>query len=615
MAGKDRKAGGLSLVGDVIDAALPAPAIGRRRGGDGPDEPELPLLPAGCPVKPLGHKGLLNYFLDEAGQLIAIDPQKLGQAAIKKIFGRQSQLCDAYWPRFSDKRDSEDKPIQNGWKPEVARDMLQRACAYEGIFDPQGKVRDRGAHRGRSGELVVHCGDVIYIGETANEAGGYVDAGLYDGFVYPTNAAIPRPHHDGCDTTIGMDLLKLLRAWYWFRPKIDPMLLLGFIAAGMIGGALRWRPHAWITGSSATGKSSLQLVLELLLDGGALHTHEATEAALRQLMGQQTLPVFFDELEAEEDNRRSLAVVKLARLASSGGRIARGGQDHVAHEFVARSCFLFSSILLPPILSQDRNRLAILELREIPAGAVPPKTDDAEIRDWGQRIRRRLIDQWPRFEDTLHMYRASLAKNGHGGRSQDQFGTLLACADLLLYDDVPDLELADDWGAELAIDTLAEKATDQTDQQEAVQFLGGAMLQVRGGDEPKPISRHIVIAARALNANLPDPDLAPLERLENHGMKLVNAVDRGEGKDGRQNMGAVRAKPGEPMFLAVANKHGALDRLFQGTRWSNGVWSQSLGRVAGAHSRVKVRFAGSSPIWATLIPLDTIVELKDDEAA
>jgi hypothetical protein len=380
----------------------------------------------------------------------------------------------------------------------------------------------------------------------------------------------------------------------------------------MLGGALRWRPHAWITGSSATGKSTLQLVLELLLDGGALHTHEATEAALRQLMGQQTLPVFFDELEAEQDNRRSLAVVKLARLASSGGRIARGGQDHVAHEFVARSCFLFSSILLPPILSQDRNRLAILELAEIPAGATAPKVDDAEVRLWGQRIRRRLVDQWPRFEETLHLYQASLARNGHGGRSQDQFGTLLACADLLLYDDVPDVELCDEWGADMAVDTLAEKATDQTDQQEAVQYLGGAMLQVRGGDEPKPISRHIVNAASSIGL---DGDGAALDRLENHGMKLVNAVDRGEGKDGRANIGAVKAKAGEPIFLAIANKHGALDRLFQNTRWSDGVWSQSMGRVKGAHSRVKVRFAGGAAIWATLIPLAAIVEMRDDGPA
>jgi hypothetical protein len=35
-------------------------------------------------------------------------------------------------------------------------------------------------------------------------------------------------------------------------------------------------------------------------------------------------------------------VIKLARLASSEGVIFRGGSDHVATEFVARSCFYFT---------------------------------------------------------------------------------------------------------------------------------------------------------------------------------------------------------------------------------------------------------------------------------
>jgi adenylylsulfate kinase-like enzyme len=83
------------------------------------------------------------------------------------------------------------------------------------------------------------------------------------------------------------------------------MLLLGWTGCALIAGALPWRPHVWVTGSSATGKSTLQKALEHLLDGGALHTQDATEAALRQLLKQQTLPVLFDELEANEDNRRA----------------------------------------------------------------------------------------------------------------------------------------------------------------------------------------------------------------------------------------------------------------------------------------------------------------------
>jgi hypothetical protein len=100
--------------------------------------------------------------------------------------------------------------------------------------------------------------------------------------------------------------------------------------------------------------------------GAVLRTHDATEASIRQVLGKQTLPVFFDELEAEANSDRAMRVIKLARLASSAGVIYRGGSDHQATEFIARSCFYFTSILMPAMLAQDRNRLAILELGRSP---------------------------------------------------------------------------------------------------------------------------------------------------------------------------------------------------------------------------------------------------------
>jgi hypothetical protein len=93
------------------------------------------------------------------------------------------------------------------------------------------------------------------------------------------------------------------------------------------------------------------------------------------VLGKQTLPVFFDELEAEANNDRAQRVIKLARLASSEGVIFKGGSDHRATEFVARSCFYFTSILMPHMLSQDRNRMAILELKPIPNKAREPMLD------------------------------------------------------------------------------------------------------------------------------------------------------------------------------------------------------------------------------------------------
>lgn len=588
--------GGLKAVADAVDAAKPAPKVGARRRHAGEEnEPELPMLPAGCPVQPLGKLGQVCYFLDEAGQLIALDPQKIGKNHIRSLFGRKSELCDTYWPRFND------KGIQNGWKPEIAGDLLMRACAWEGIFDPQGKVRGRGAHRGEDGELVLHCGDKVYFAGTTSP--GYMDPGSIGGFVYPTAPSMPRPDPEDITSSPASELLGMIRTWRWARPIIDPMLLLGWIGAARIGGALIWRPHVWVTGSSATGKSTLQQLLEHVFDGGALHTHDASEASLRQILKQQTLPVFFDELEAEEDNRKNKTIIKLARLASSGAVVLRGGQDHIGHEFIVRSCFLFSSILLPPMLEQDRNRLAILELLRLGDDASRPILNEKELGLLGRQLIKRMADQWWRFGETLDKYQRALADVGHGGRSQDQFGTILACADLMLYDATDD-DVVKEWAQRLEATSLAEKSTDISDEDEIVQFLGNSFLPAqRGGEEPEPIVRFIRAGLQ------PDGDKAR-SRLENFGMRLVEAVPKDDGTFGAKRPG-VNLASGE-LYLSIANVHEGLTKIFMNKRWGEGVWTQSLARVPGAIKRVKVRFAGGKAQWSTMIPLPAIIELTEE---
>lgn len=600
-----KEKGGLHLVGDAIDGVKPAPVLDEpRRERDkrtgGPDEPELPLLPAGCPVQPLGKLGQVCFFLDEAGQLIALDPQKVGKNHIRNLFGRRSYLCDEYWPRHN-----ADGEI-TGWKPEIAGDLLMRACAWEGIFDPQGHVRGRGAHLGVDGELILHRGDKVYF--AGCEDSGYSNPGLIGKFVYPTAPALPRPDPEAIDTAPAEELLALFRTWEWARPLADPLLLLGWVGAAMIGGALRWRPHVWVTGSSSTGKSTLQELLELLFDGAALHTHDATEAALRQLLKQQTLPVFFDELESEEDNRRNKAVIKLARLASSGAVVLRGGQDHQGHEFVARSCFLFSSILLPPMLSQDRNRMAVLDLERLPKGKARPDLNSDHYNQLGRMLMKRMAEQWHRLDQTMRDYHSALMDQGHSSRGADQFGALLTCADLLLYDE-SDEDVIAERAEMLAASNLTETATGQSDEEEIVDFLANSFMPFqRGGDEPEPI-------VRLLHAALePDGDRART-RLENIGLKIMHVtvenVPGGEAK--RSAKARKQTDPAHECHLAICNAHEALERVFKDQRWAEGVWSQSFGRVVGGHKRVKVRYAGGKSQWSTLIPLTAILEFASEE--
>jgi hypothetical protein len=600
--------GGLKVVGQALDAARPAPKVGRGRKEE--EQRELPLLPAGCPVKPLGKLGQLCHYLDEQGQHIALNPRDHGKTHIQSLFGRQSGLVHSYWPRFGKPDPKTGEPTITGWMPEKAAEILQAACAHQGLFDPQGKIRGRGAWRGSQGELIIHHGDKIY------RAGGppgfaWEDPALIDGYVYPTAPAMPRPEVGQVSDVAGKQLLELLRQWHWERPKIDPYLLLGFIAAAPFGGALDWRPHLWVTGDSSTGKSTLEKkLLAPLFDGLSLRTHDATEASIRQVLGKQTLPVFFDELEAQANSDREFRVIKLARLASSEGVIFRGGSDHQATEFVARSCFYFTSILMPAMLAQDRNRMAILELKPIPDKAREPMIERAAIVQLGKELRRRVIDQWDRYDATLQAYRRALAGVGHGGRSADQFGTLLAMADLLMFDGPePEPESLVDWAETLKASDLAETADNRSDADEACEFLTGFPLQLRGGDEPQPISRFIERGlGRGMSTDMFNDPTSEVCRarstLENHGLKLVVRTEKG----------AAEPAPGVvPTHLAIANSHEALDRLFRPKRWAAGVWSQTFGRVPGAVRRVQVRYAGDKGRKSTLVPIAAL--LGEPEAA
>ena len=242
-----RKGGGApSPLDRALDSPTPAPKVGRQRTQSevANDEPELPLLPPGCPVTPLGVDGQVHYYLDERRQLIGLDPQKHGKTHILALFGRKSPMCLEWLPRIGD------GGRVTGWRPEDAARILMQSCSNAGIFNPQGRVRGRGAWTGEDGELILHCGDKIYI--TGPEE-GWREPELIGRYVYPAASELPRPHPDKVGPDVAERVLQLFNAWNWSRSRIDPMLLLGHTAASMIGGALEWRPHAWVTGSTATG--------------------------------------------------------------------------------------------------------------------------------------------------------------------------------------------------------------------------------------------------------------------------------------------------------------------------------------------------------------------------
>ena len=454
-----------------------------------------------------------------------------------------------------------------------------------------------------------------------------------------------RPALKPAGPAAAQQILRVLKSWHWERPDIDPHLCLGWIAGSLVCGALDWRPMIWLTGDRGTGKSTLWRLVQLLLgENGLLHASEVTEAWVRQTLKMRVLPVALDEIEADADGRRVGNIVKLARLASSGGKIGRGGADHEAQDFVMRSSFFFSSILHAPLTPQDKSRIAVLDL--LPHdGKRPPAFDPELLRDaatragcapeaflplikgngepimrpafydqLGQMLRRRLVDHWHRLDSVIEGYREALGANGHDARGQDQFGTLLGCADLLLYDEAGDdeYETYAAWGRALAVNRA--DAAEDDEPMLVIQRMATTALPGRGGDEPETLAMWIakVIAAdtdeeRAKRAQ---------KRLEMAGVVVVLSElnDKGVRRTKRFHGGPVPTHPTSPRaYLAVAAAHQGLELLLRDTRWHSGVWNQALGRLDGAIKRVKVQIGGR-PEWTTLVPLAAFASDLGDEA-
>jgi hypothetical protein len=548
-------------------------------------------LPPDCPVSPLGTYDGAFFYLDTVGQLRSLKARDHGNKDLLALFAPKTGFLHETWPRY-DKEGN-----LTGWRPEEAGEVLMCACAAAGVWNAQDKRRDRGVWLDAAGGLIVHVGDEVLI------EGQWQKTGMHGRYVYPSAPPVPRPLDGPADTDAIDELLGLIRSWNWQRPETDPYLLLGWMACAFLGGALDWRPIVWLTGDKGTGKSTLHALIKGVMGEGLLSTSDASEAGVRQSVGHQTLPVAIDEAEAEEDNRKLKALVKLARQASSGGNVVRGGSDHTAHAFTARACFLLSSILIPPLQGQDRSRLAVLDLGPFPKEAREPVLDAGWMEKVGGTLRRRLLDGWPRFGETLRAYREMLREAGHDGRGSAQFGVLLAGADLLLSSTTPKPEDIEPWKALMGAGVLGETREAMTDTDRCLAHLLTSAATLEGGSRPQTVAHWIGRAADELDA---EPDLATGKRPDTAARSLavlgLRVMDRTDKKSRTQRR-----------WVMVPVAHQGLAKLFQGTHWqassgAAGVWGQSLGRLVMAERDQNVRIGGVQQ-KCVAIPLERCLDM------
>ena len=551
-------------------------------------------LPEDALIEPLGSRGRMMYFLNDGQEFVDCRDTELGSAFIVKLFGEQCNLLWWFFPKYDKK--GKIKVNSTDYDATAARNALVRACSLKnkefGLFDPTRRLRGAGAWTDDDGNLIYHYGDEVVKIRNGHE--DHLPCGEIDGYVYAKSETLCKPAPQNCtDWKAVADFYRDLQTWNW-ADSFGAKLFLGWVAESFIGGALWWRGAIWLNGDAASGKSTLtEEVLSGLFGEGLLTTANYTEAAVRQAVGASHLPVALDELEPTANIQRQIALVELARAATSGSKAFRGGQDHNAVGFELKSCFAFSSINLPPLKPQDRQRIAILNLMDL-ENKDKPDTSARRLRHVGAVIQRRILNGWNKLKDIVELYREEFERHNAKSRVVDVYGVMLACADLALYGD---------FDAEHAAQTVDAiyKYIDQvtveggTNRSKCVEWLLSFPIREYSGGAMTTVGDLIVCA---IGPNVVDAGDAR-KTLMRYGMKII---------DEEVSMRGMSVKV---PFLFIANSHKALVDIFMNTDWAGaagatGGWISALSRMDGAYRAPKnVRCGG----WAgrgLIIPLQSL---------
>lgn len=551
-------------------------------------------LPPDFPCVPLGYNSGIFFILAQNGQIQRLTARDLTRNNLVALVSPRDEVLERLWPRV--KKDG----TVDGFRPEKVADAIMRSATRAGAWEPGVRLRGVGCWADDAGRLVLHCGDVLL-----RPGEGSSLPGVIDGNVYERRMAMPRPAGGRQDGAIGAELLDLFERWAWSEPELAPQLVLGWLAAAFLSGALTWRPMLWVTGTAGTGKSTLQEIMRNLLGPWLVSSSDASAAGLWQRVGCNAQPVALDEIEADESNERANQVIKLARQASSGGLVLRGGSDHQGAAFTARSAFLFSSIYLPPLRSQDLSRITVLELGKLDPDAPAPRLDAKAAAAMGARLCQRCLDSWAALPEHLDAWRRALTGTGFDKRGADQWGALLALGHLMGHDALPDEdELGRAVHLAMRLAKLDQAVQTQSDPDACLLHLATSLVpQWRAGE--RSTVGHVALVAKDYEVRT--------------ASGLAMGGDAQAAQRALSTVGCRVVLEEKHWWLAVANTHAELGRIYERTHWAgrsgaSGVWRQALLRLPFARPAPKpIRFGGYLS-RAVLVPIDLLGSKDGDEA-
>ena len=553
-----------------------------------PSIEEAPAPPDPEPIKPSagGYFTCLGFDADgyyyqprSTGQVVRLG----GGSHTSTNLVRLAPL--AYWETlYPSKRDGVN------WTWAAASLFEQQAEA--GVYSPD-RIRGRGAWWDQ-GRTVLHMGDRLIVDGKSQP----ITRAFQSPYLYQRSAALIGPGDTSPLTDAeALQICELAERFHWEVPA-SGLLLAGWVTLAPICGALRWRPHIWLTASAGSGKSAIldRYVSPLLGDMGLPVAGNTSEAGLRQTLRADALPVVFDEAESNEkaDQTRMQSILALARVASSESHahMLKGSPAGDVTRFTIRSMFMMSSIATALKQGADRSRFAQLTLRnptELPKAertahweALDRDLDRFITGDAPARLLARTMGLIPTIRASVAVFTRVAAERFDSQRLGDQYGTLLAGAWSLMSSQAVTAEEAralidqNDWEP-------YSQTTEVPDEQRCIQHILQHQIRVEADHS---------VHTRTLG------ELVALSSGQETAWELSSNI--AEATLGRYGLKV------EGDALLISNTAQAIATILRDTAWGHS-WGTLLARLPGAAKAGVVRFKGmGATSRAVRIPLSTL---------
>jgi len=448
---------------------------------------------------------------------------------------------------FGNKGDISDKKLALS-----AQNAMIQTCQQIGVFKEHDYIRGAGAWMDE-GRIVINCGRKLFVD------GVLVPSNLFKSeYCYVETVEMMRPYDVEPLTTSEAVMLRRVCEMVTWENKLSGSLLAGWLVIAPVCGALEYtkgmeyRPHIWLTGEHESGKSTVlgRIVRVILGRIGIRADGGYTEASIRQTMGCDARPLVYDEAEPTPT---MLAIVDLARKATTGGIVGKFGQGESRIRFAA----CFSSINPPVSKSADESRISFLRIKKNRKSTAMDDYDklsrllDEHITDeFSRRLQARTIKHMKTLLKNILTFQRAARKVLGSARAGEQIGSMIAGLYLLHSTDLITDEAALEWIKKYNWNdhTTVEN---KSEPEKLLQHLCASLVRAQFGGIVKDISiGELIIEAGTKNS---DED----KFLRRHGI----------------------AKMGN--YVLFATKHENIKRLLRGTEWVDSYQSR-LSELEGA---------------------------------